>query len=115
MTTVAVESTGVYHLPLVEILDRSTSTSSLSIHGRAANAPGRPKTDVLMNVKLTVVISDITGATGMNIIKAIVRGLRDPVRLAEYRDVRCKASTAEIAAALQGNWREEHLFDLRQA
>src|SRR5262245_12877831 len=68
-----------------------------------------------MNVKWTEVVSDITGVTGMGIIQAILRGERDPGRLAELRDPRCKESAATIARALQGNWREEHLFALRQA
>jgi transposase len=68
-----------------------------------------------MNVKLTEVVSDITGVTGMGIIKAILRGERDPVALAKLRDPRCKESEATIARALQGTWREEHLFALRQA
>ena len=68
-----------------------------------------------MNVKLTEVVSDITGLTGLKIIKDIVKGVRDPVKLAQHRHELCKASAAEIAQALVGNWREEHLFALRQA
>jgi transposase len=68
-----------------------------------------------MNVKLTEVVDDITGATGMLILKAIVRGQRDPATLAQYRHVQCKSTRQEIEAALHGNWREEHLFALRQA
>lgn len=68
-----------------------------------------------MNCKLPEVVTDVTGQTGMNIIKAILRGERDPRKLATYRHERCKATEPEIAAALQGNWQEEHLFDLRQA
>jgi hypothetical protein len=68
-----------------------------------------------MNVKLTEVVADITGLTGMKIIKDILRGVRDPQRLAKHRNERCKASEAQIAAALHGNWRKEHLFELKQA
>jgi transposase len=68
-----------------------------------------------MNVKLAETLSDITGVTGMLILKAIVRGTRDPQELAKYRNEHCKCTPAEMARALQGNWREEHLFALRQA
>jgi transposase len=68
-----------------------------------------------MNVKLTEVVSDITGQTGMSIIKAIVRGQRDAYKLAKYRHGGCKATEAEIASALLGTWSEAALFDLRQA
>ena len=68
-----------------------------------------------MNVKLTEVVSDITGKTGMTIIRAILTGERDPVRLATYRDQRCKHDHATIAKALAGHWRAEHLFALQQA
>jgi transposase len=67
-----------------------------------------------MNIKLTHVLSDITGVTGMGIIRAILDGERDPQRLAEFRQAGCKNDDATIALALQGNWREEHLFALRQ-
>jgi hypothetical protein len=68
-----------------------------------------------MNVKLTEVVSDVTGQTGMKIIKDIVRGKRDPLKLAQHRHERCKATEVEIASALYGNWRKEHLFALKQA
>src|SRR5262249_46563890 len=68
-----------------------------------------------MNVKLTEVVSDITGLTGQRIIAAILDGERDPRRLAALRDPKCKNSTAAIAKAPQGTWRHEHLFELRQA
>jgi transposase len=67
-----------------------------------------------MNVKLTEVLSDIMGVTGLAIIRAILAGERDPQRLAQLRDQRCKNDVATIALALEGNWREEHLFALRQ-
>lgn len=68
-----------------------------------------------MNVKLTEVVSDIVGQTGLKIIKAIVGGERDPLQLAKYRHERCHATEAEIARALYGTWRAEHLFVLQQA
>jgi hypothetical protein len=68
-----------------------------------------------MNVKLTLVVSDVTGVTGMAIIKAIVAGQRDPLVLAKLRNNKCQHSEEEIARALYGNWREEHLFALQQA
>ena len=68
-----------------------------------------------MNLKLTEVVSDITGKTGMTILRAILTGERDPQRLATYRDKRCKHDQATIAKALTGHWRTEHLFALQQA
>jgi len=68
-----------------------------------------------MNLKLTEVVSDITGKTGMTIIRAILAGERDPQRLATFRDRRCKHDHATIAKALTGHWRAEHLFALQQA
>lgn len=67
-----------------------------------------------MNVKLAEVVSDITGMTGMSIIRAIVRGERAAAALATLRDHRCKASAATIARALQGTGQPEHLFALQQ-
>jgi transposase len=169
VTTVAMESTGVYWVPLYELLESRGFTVLLVDARQVARAPGRPKSDekdcqwiqrlhsygllsaafrppeqvvVLraylrqrdmlvtyagqhiqhmqkaleqLNVKLTEVVSDITGVTGMGIIKALLRGERDPDQLAKLRDPRCKESQATIARALQGTWREEHLFALRQA
>ncbi len=60
-------------------------------------------------------VSDITGVTGMRIIRAIVAGERDSGTLAEMRDVRCHASVEKICAALSGNWRDEHVFALCQS
>lgn len=68
-----------------------------------------------MNLQLHHVISDITGATGMQIIRAIVAGERNPDVLAEMRDVRCKATTETVRAALVGNYQPEHVFALKQA
>ena len=68
-----------------------------------------------MNVQLHHVISDIMGVTGQAIVRAIVAGERDAATLARLRDRRIKAHEAEVAAALQGHWRDEHLFALRHA
>jgi transposase len=68
-----------------------------------------------MNVQVHRAVTDITGKTGMSIVRAIVDGERDPVRLATLRDKRCRKSEAKIAEHLTGNWRDEHLFNLRSA
>jgi transposase len=169
VTSVALESTGVYWIPLFELLERRGFQVFLVDPRQTRHAPGRPKTDVLdcqwiqrlhsyglltasfrppdqvvvlrsylrqrqmliryagqhaqhvqkaleeMNVKLTEVLSDVLGVTGVAIIKAILQGQRDPRQLAKLRHSRCHRTEAEIARALQGNWREDHLFALRQA
>ena len=68
-----------------------------------------------MNVKLTEVVSDITGETGMRIMRSIIAGEHDPQVLARHRDRRCKHDVETIAKALNGHWRQEHLFALTQA
>jgi hypothetical protein len=68
-----------------------------------------------MNLHLHNVISDITGVTGMAIIRSIVGGNTDPKALAKFRDERCRNSEEVIEASLVGNYREEHLFSLKQA
>jgi transposase len=68
-----------------------------------------------MNRKLTQVVSDLTGATGMAIIKAILAGERDPQHLAKLRNPHCRHDEDDIAKALQGTWRAAHLFALQQA
>lgn len=67
----------------------------------------------LMNLKLTKVLGDITGVTGLKIIRAILAGQRDPHALAQLRDRRCQHSVAAIALALDGRYRPEHLLELR--
>lgn len=67
-----------------------------------------------MNLQLNQVDSDITGATGMRIIRAIGAGERNPDVLVTYRDVRCHSSIETICAALVSNDRHEHVFVLRQ-
>jgi transposase len=166
--TVALESTGVYWIPLFQILEERGFEVKLVDARQLKRVPGR-KSDVLdcqwlqqlhtfgllagafrpadqicvlrsymrqramlvgyagqhvqhmqqalvqMNLQLHVVLDDITGATGMKIIRAVLAGERDPHRLAALRDGRCKHPAATIAAALEGDWREEHLFALEQA
>lgn len=166
--TVAMESTGVYWIPVFEILEERGFELYLVNARHVKNVTGR-KTDLLdcqwvqqlhtygllqasfqldeqmavlrayvrhrgnliryrsshiqhmqkaltlMNLQLTTVISDITGETGMKIIRAIVAGARDPVQLARFRHPRCANSEETIAKALQGNYRAEHLFALKQA
>ena len=68
----------------------------------------------LMNIKLHTIISDIDGKTGLLILEAILAGERDPEVLADLRDKRIKASREDIIKSLEGNWTEEHLFELRQ-
>jgi transposase len=166
--TVAMESTGVYWIPLFEILDSRGFEVVLANARQISNVPGR-KTDMIdcqwvqllhacgllrgsfrpsddicrlralirerntmvaqradwirrmqkcldqMNVCVHQAVSDITGVTGMAIIRAIVDGERDPHALAALRDRRCRKSEKQITEHLTGNWRDEHLFNLRQA
>jgi transposase len=168
VTTVAMESTGVYWIPLYELLDEMGFEVHLVDPRRLKNVPGR-KSDVLdcqwlqqlhtygllagafrpselvcalrsyqrqrdmlvrsstrhvqhmqkaltqMNIKLREVLREVTGKTGMEIIRAILGGERDSSKLASLRNHRCANDEATIAKALQGTWREEHLFALRQA
>ena len=68
-----------------------------------------------MNVQVHRAVTDLTGTTGMAIVRAIVGGERDPARLALHRDRRCRKSAEEIARYLTGTWRDEHLFNLASA
>ena len=68
-----------------------------------------------MNLQLHHVVTDITGETGMKIIRAIVAGQRNPEELAKYRDPRCRQSTDVLREALEGNYQDEHVFELTQA
>lgn len=166
--TVAMESTGVYWIPLYDVLEERGFEVLLVNPHQLRYAPAR-KSDVLdcqwiqelhtcglltgafrpdesfcalrsymrqrdrhlrerstqvlriqkalveMNIQLNMVLSDVVGVTGMRILRAIVGGERDPQVLAEHRDGRCRRDAATIAAALEGTWREEHLFALQQA
>jgi len=168
ITTVAMESTGIYWIALFELLEARGFEVKLVDARAVHHVPGRksdaldcqwiqqlhtfgllsgafrPADDVCklrvylrqrsmltehaaqhiqhmqkalsqMNLKLQHVVSDITGVTGMAIIDAIVDGERDPKALARHRHCRCARSEEEIAKALDGAYRDEHLFALRQA
>jgi len=82
---------------------------------RAAHIQHMQKALHQMNVQLTQVLTDITGATGLAIIRVIVAGERDPVQLARFRAPRCASSMDEIAKALTGHDQPEHVFALKQA
>jgi transposase len=166
--TVAMESTGVYWIPLYELLESRGFTVLLVNARHVKNVSGR-KSDVLdcqwlqqlmsfgllhgafrpvdqvcvlrsltrqramilrsqgryvqhmqkamtqMNIQLANTISDIAGATGQKIVRAILAGERDGMALAKLKDSRIRASDEDIAKSLQGNWRSEHLFALKQA
>lgn len=165
---VAMEATGVYWIPLFEILDAWGFDVQL-VNSRATRQVSGRKSDVLdcqwiwqlmsygllkgafrptdgicclrsvvrqrglkvkdqsrsvahmqkaltqMNVQLDNVVSDLTGKTGMAIVRSIVAGDRDPQQLAKLRDRRLRADEATVARSLYGNWRREHLFALKQA
>jgi hypothetical protein len=169
ITTVAMESTGVYWIPLFELLEARGLQVFLIAPRQAQRAPGRPKTDRLdcqwwqrlhaygllaaafrpadqscvlrssvrqrqmlltygahhiqhmhkalqqMHLKLSQVVSDLTSVTGRAILRAIIAGERDPLPLARLRHPHCQHREAEMAKALQGPWRAEHLFALQQA
>jgi hypothetical protein len=85
------------------------------IEYRAAHIQHMQKALQQMNVQLTQAVSDITGVTGLAIIRAIIAGQRDPQQLAALRQPGVKKTEAEIAKALTGNYRAEHLFALQQA
>ena len=85
------------------------------IEHRAAHIQHMQKALCQMNVQLTQVLSDITGVTGLAILRAIVAGERDPLVLAQLRDPRCAKPESELVKALTGNYRAEHVFALKQA
>ena len=166
--TVAMESTGVYWIPLFEELERAgfeclliSSRSLRRVAGRKSDIQDaqwiqtlhsygllessfRPQGELVvlrtllrhraqllehrsphiqhlqkallqMNVQLSQALSDVTGETGLRIIRAIVAGERDPEALAAMRDRNCKKSAAEIGKALTGTWRSEQLFIIQQS
>ena len=166
--TVAMESTGVYWIPLFELLESRGFKVFLVNARHVKNVSGR-KSDVLdcqwlqqcmaygllrgafrptgavcvlrslwrqrgmllrsqgthvqrmqkaltqMNIQLTNVISDVAGETGQKILRAIVAGERNGQVLAAMKNLLIRATADEIAKSLQGNWRAEHLFALKQA
>ena len=88
---------------------------AMLIEHRAAHIQHMQKALLQMNLRLTQVLADITGTTGLAIIRAIVAGERNPRRLAALRHSRCQRTEPEIAKALTGSYRPEHLFALGQA
>ena len=84
------------------------------IRSAGTHVPRMQKALTQMNLQLHRVISDITGKTGLKIIQAILAGERNPETLASLKDGRIRRTTEEIAAALTGDYRAEHLFVLRQ-
>lgn len=82
---------------------------------RASHIQHMQKALMQMNLQLHHVVSDITGTTGMKIIRSIIAGEQSPGKLAEFRDARCKESLETIEKSLVGNYRDEHIFVLRQA
>ncbi len=82
---------------------------------RAPHIQHMQKALLQMNIQLSQALSDVTGETGQAIIRSIVAGERNPIQLAALRNYRCKKDAAEIAKALTGTWRNEHLFVLQQA
>lgn len=85
------------------------------IEAAATHINRMQKALIQMNLHLQNVISDITGVTGMAIIRSIISGERSPEKLAKMRDGRCKNPEEIIKKSLQGNYREEHLFTLAQS
>src|SRR5436305_8665330 len=85
------------------------------LEGAAAHIQHMQKALTEMNLQLHHVVADVTGVTGLRILRALVAGERDPDTLAAYSDPRCKAPAETLRAALVGNYREEHVFALAQA
>lgn len=115
--TVALEATGVYWIPPMQVLEELGLEVYLVDARQAKGLPGR-KTDVKdcqWLQQLHKVLSDITGVTGRRILQAILAGERDPVVLAPMKHPLVQSSQDTLAQALTGDWRAEHLFTLRQA
>jgi transposase len=88
---------------------------SMLIEYTASHIQHMQKALSLMNIQLHHAIRDITGVTGMSIVRAIVAGERDPKKLAQYRDGRCKNSEDVIRESLIGTYQDEHMFCLQHA
>jgi hypothetical protein len=85
------------------------------IKGRQKAILQMDKALLLMNIKLDVAVSEVVGVTGMNIIRAIVEGEKDPHKLAALRHKSCKKPEKTFVDALTGNFQETHLFTLKQS
>src|SRR6266850_817831 len=107
--TVAMESTGVYWIPLFQILE----ARGIEVH--LVNAQHMHKSLDQMNLQIHHVISDITGVTGLAIVDAIIAGITNPKELAKLRDHRIKASIETVTKSLVGDYRPEHIFTLKQS
>lgn len=103
--------------PENDIVTLRSYTRQRSRHFAAAGTQVQlmQKALIQMNIQLNHVISDITGMTGINIIQAILAGQRDPVELAKLSVGLCRKNETLIAKALEGNYRPEHVFALKQA
>jgi transposase len=99
----------------IVVLRSSVRHRAMLVQSASAHTQHRQKALQQMNGLLHLVVADITGVTGMAIIRAILDGERDPLALASLRDYRCKHSAEVIAKSLEGNYRQEHLFALQQA
>lgn len=99
---------------IVELRSYIRQRSTL-IEAAATHINRMQKALIQMNLHVNNVISDITGVTGMAIIRAILSGETDPEKLAKMRDPRCRQPMEVIKSSLQGNYREEHIFALNQA
>jgi transposase len=104
-----------YPAPQIAVLRSYIRHRQSLVEAAASHIQHMQKALLLMNLQLHHVISDITGVTGMKILRAIVAGQRDPRKLAEMRDKRIKASEQTIVKALEGNYRPEHVFQLQQS
>lgn len=100
---------------LTESLRTFTRHRKSLIDGAARYISKMQKAMVVQNIHLSVVLTDITGKSGQAIISAILAGERDGVKLAQLSDPRVKADKETIAKALTGNWKNQHLFELRQS
>ncbi len=92
-----------------------TRQRAMLLRSQARHVQHMQKALTQMNIQLANVLADVAGVTGQKIVRAIVAGERDTHTLAAYRDARVKASVEEIAKSLEGTWRDEHLFALKQA
>lgn len=114
--SVAVEATGVYWLCLYEALEAAGIEVLVVIAMGASHVQHMQKALERMNIKFHAVISDLTGASGLRVMRAILDGERDPQQLLALCDAQIQKKKAErVRESLRGTWKAEHLFALRQA
>ena len=99
----------------VSVLRALTRQRTMLLRTQARHVQHMQKALTQMNIQLANVIADVVGVTGQKILRAIVEGERDSQVLAQMKNNGIRASVEEIANSLQGNWRAEHLFALKQA